>query len=295
MIPREILENVRRIEIKTRSIVEEILSGEYHSAFKGQGMEFSEVRTYVEGDDIRNIDWNVTARAGEPYVKKYIEERELTVMLVVDASASGSFGSVRRMKAEIAVELCALLAFSAIKNNDRVGLIMFTSEVEKFVPPKKGRNHVLRLIRELLCFTPARRGTDITDAIGFLNGVQRKRAVVFLVSDFISSGYEDAFRVAAKRHDMIAVSISDPRENEMPDIGLVDLRDQETGESVLVDSGSRAFREHFHRDSNARQANLATLLRSTGIDQIRITTATDYVEPLICFFKKREMSLARHA
>ncbi len=292
MIPKEILEKVRRIEIKTQSIVNDILSGEYQSVFKGQGMEFSEVRTYIQGDDIRTIDWNVTARAGEPYVKKYVEERELTVMLVVDASASGSFGTVNKLKTEIAVELCALLAFSAIKNNDRVGLIIFTSDVEKYIPPKKGKNHVLRVIRELLYFRPERKGTNITEAVNFLSRVQRKKAVVFFVSDFFAANYESVFRVAARRYDMIAVSLTDPRENELPDVGLIELRDPETNKTILVDSGSKSFREKYAQDSEKRRQALKTLLRSIGIDQIEITTAEDYVDPLVRFFKKRERMMA---
>ncbi len=292
MIPKEVLEKVRRIEIKTQSIVNDILSGEYHSVFKGQGMEFSEVRTYTQGDDIRAIDWNVTARAGEPYVKKYVEERELTVMLVVDASASGNFGTVNQLKAEIAVELCALLAFSAIKNSDRVGLIIFTSEVEKYIPPKKGKNHVLRVIRELLYFKPQKPGTNIAEAVDYLNRVQRKKAVVFFVSDFLAADFESAFRVAARRYDMISVSITDPRENELPDVGLIELRDPETGKTVLVDSGSKSFRKKFARDSEKRRQVLKSLFRSINVDQIEITTAEDYVEPLVRFFKKRERMMA---
>lgn len=292
MIPKEVLEKVRRIEIKTKSIVNDILSGEYHSVFKGRGMEFSEVRTYIEGDDIRTIDWNVTARAGDLYVKKYVEERELTVMLVVDASASGDFGTVNKLKAEIAVELCALLAFSAIKNNDRVGLIIYTSEVEKYIPPKKGKNHVLRVIRELLYFKPERRGTDVAKAVEYLSRVQRKRAVVFFVSDFLSSNYESAFRIAGKRFDMIAVSLFDPRENTFPDVGLIELRDPETEQTTLIDSGSRSFREKFKRNNEKRRLELKSLFQSMGVDQIEITTAEDYVDPLIRFFKKRERMMA---
>ena len=292
MIPKEVLDKVRRIEIKTKSIVNDILSGEYHSVFKGQGMEFSEVRTYIEGDDIRTIDWNVTARAGDLYVKKYVEERELTVMLVVDASASGNFGTVNKLKAEIAVELCALLAFSAIKNNDRVGLIIFTSEVEKYIPPKKGKNHVLRVIRELLYFKPAKTGTDIAKAVEYLNRVQRKRAVVFFVSDFLASNFEAAFRVAGKRFDMIAVSLFDPRENNFPDVGLIELRDPETQQTILIDTGSRSFREKFLRNNEKRRLELKSLFQSMGVDQIEITTAEDYVDPLVRFFKKRERLMA---
>jgi uncharacterized protein (DUF58 family) len=292
MIPREILRKVRRIEIKTQSIVNSILSGEYHSVFKGRGMEFSEVRTYTEGDDIRSIDWNVTARMGEPYVKQHVEERELTVMLVVDASASGNFGSIERLKAEVGVELCALLAFSAIKNNDRVGLIIFTSEVEKFIPPKKGKNHVLRVIRELLYFKPAQSGTDIAEALSFLNRLQRKKAVVFLVSDFLADGYASALRVCARRHDCIAVSVTDPRECEIDDAGLIELRDPESGRRMLVDSGSRAFRDHYRDTIRRRREELRSLLRGAGVDQIAVSTGDDYVEPLVRFFKKRAKTLS---
>jgi uncharacterized protein (DUF58 family) len=292
MIPREILEQVRRIEIKTRSIVDEMLGGEYHSVFKGRGMEFSEVRTYTEGDDIRSIDWNVTARMGEPYVKKHIEERELTVMLVVDASASGNFGSAKRMKGEIAVELCALLAFSAIKNNDRVGLIIFTDEVEKFIPPKKGKNHVLRVIRELLYFEPKNTGTDLNGALKFLNRVQRKKAVVFLVSDFFAGSYESALRVSARRHDCISVSLTDPRESELPNVGLVELFDPETGEAELVDTGSKRYRDAYAEKMRKRRDGIRNFFRSTGVDQIDISTSGDYVEALVRFFKKREKQMA---
>ncbi|MBD3314599.1 MAG: DUF58 domain-containing protein [Chitinivibrionales bacterium] len=292
MIPKEILQKVRRIEIKTQSIVNAILSGEYKSAFRGQGMEFSEVRNYTEGDDIRSIDWNVTARMGEPYIKKHVEERELTVMLVVDASASGDFGSVAKMKAEVAVELCAVLAFSAIKNNDRVGLIVFTSEVEKYIPPKKGKNHVLRVIRELLYFKPGKRGTDIAAAIGFLNRVQRKRSVAFLVSDFIASDYESALRTVARHHDCIAVSVADPRERQFPGVGLVELEDPETGETLLVDADSREFREGFAREAAQRRDALIARLRGARVDHIEISTEADYVEPVIRFFKRRERMIS---
>jgi uncharacterized protein (DUF58 family) len=288
MIPKEVLQKVRRIEIRTRSIVESVLSGEYHSVFKGRGMEFSEVRTYIPGDDIRSIDWNVTARMGEPYVKKYVEERELTVMLLVDASGSGSFGSVRQFKDEIAVELCALLAFSAIKNNDRVGLIIFTSEVEKYIPPKKGKNHVLRVIRELLYFKPSGRGTDIAEAFGFLNRVLRKKSVVFCISDFIASDFETSLRVASQRHDLIAITIVDPRELELPNVGLIELEDPETGESRLVDTGNRSVRESFGRQAAQRLEGLRRFFSHHRIDEIPVSTEADYVDPLVRFFKKRE-------
>jgi uncharacterized protein (DUF58 family) len=292
MIPKEIIAKVRQIEIKTQSILNSILSGEYRSVFKGRGMEFSEVRTYTPGDDIRSIDWNVTARMGEPYVKKHVEERELTVMLVVDASASGNFGSVNKFKDEVAVELCALLAFSAIRNNDRVGLIIFTSEVEKFIPPKKGKNHVLRVIRELLYFKPRKKGTNIGEALAFLNRVQTKKSVVFVTSDFISSGFEAPLRVASRRHDVIAITLADPRENALADMGLAELEDPESGETYLVDTSSKEIREGYRREIEKFRASLKSLLRSTGIDEIHITTDCDYVEPLVKFFRKRERTMA---
>ena len=251
MIPAEILRKVKRIEIRTRHLVNTVFSGEYHSVFKGQGVAFAEVREYQPGDDIRTIDWNVTARMGHPFVKVFDEERELTVMLMVDASASGDFGTVEQMKGEIGVELCALLAFSAIQNNDRVGLIIFTDEVEAFIPPKKGKKHVLRVIRELLYFRPTRRGTDIGAALDYLNRVTRRKSVVFLVSDFVASGYERALRVAGRRHDLVAVALQDPRETALPDVGIVELEDAETGEEILVDTSDPVVRDSFARLSMA--------------------------------------------
>jgi uncharacterized protein (DUF58 family) len=265
-----------------------MLSGSYHSAFKGKGMEFSEVRPYIDGDDVRTIDWNVTARMGAPYIKKYIEERELTVMLVVDASASGDFGSIDKFKGEMAVELCSLLAFSAIRNNDRVGLIVFTSDVESYIPPRKGRNHVLRVIRELLYFRPRHRGTDIGNALKFLNRVQTKTSVVFLVSDFISGGFETPLRVAAKRHDLVTISVSDPREEFIPRIGLVELEDAETGETALLDTRSRKAMEIYRREREGHRARLNELFRSICVDEIRVSTESGYVAPIVKFFRKRE-------
>jgi uncharacterized protein (DUF58 family) len=288
MIPKEVLQKVRQIEIRTRRIVDSMLSGSYHSAFKGKGMEFSEVRPYIDGDDVRTIDWNVTARMGAPYIKKYIEERELTVMLVVDASASGNFGSVDKFKGEMAVELCSLLAFSAIRNNDRVGLVVFTSDVETYIPPRKGRNHVLRVIRELLYFRPKHRGTDIGNALKFLNRVQTRTSVVFLVSDFISAGFEAPLRVAAKRHDLVTISVSDPREEFIPPIGLVELEDAETGETMLFDTRNRRAVEAYKKERASRRARLDDLFRSTGVDEIRVSTESGYVAPIVKFFRKRE-------
>jgi len=288
MIPKEVLQKVRQIEIRTRRIVDSMISGSYHSAFKGKGMEFSEVRPYIDGDDVRTIDWNVTARMGAPYIKKYIEERELTVMLVVDASASGDFGSIDKFKGEMAVELCSLLAFSAIRNNDRVGLVVFTSDVETYIPPRKGRNHVLRVIRELLYFRPKHKGTDIGNALKFLNRVQTRTSVVFLVSDFISAGFEAPLRVAAKRHDLVTISVSDPREEFIPSIGLVELEDAETGETTLFDTRNRRAVEQYRKERAARRARLDELFRSTGVDEIRVSTESGYVTPIVKFFRKRE-------
>jgi uncharacterized protein (DUF58 family) len=287
MIPREILRKTRRIEIATRGLVNEVFSGEYHSVFKGRGMSFAEVREYQYGDDIRAIDWNVTARTGAPFVKVFDEERELTVMLVVDVSASGDFGSVERMKSEIAVEICAVLAFSAIKNNDKVGLIIFTDRVEKFVPPRKGRRHVLRVLRELLYFRPEGRGTDIASALEYLTRVVPRRAVVFLVSDFLGTGYRKALSVAGRRHDMIAIRTADRREEELPPIGYVELEDPETGEQVVVNTSNRAFRDTFARRANETRAEVERTFRKTKVDVIDVRTGQPYVEALRQFFQKR--------
>lgn len=264
-----------------------LFSGEYHSVFKGQGMAFSEVREYQAGDDVRQLDWNVTARMGHPFVKVFDEERELTVMLMVDASASGDFGSVDQMKGEIGVELCALLAFSAIQNNDRVGLIVFTDEVEAFIPPKKGRKHVLRVIRELLYFRPARSGTDVGRALEYLNRVSTRRSVVFVVSDFLASGFEAPLKVAARRHDLTAVLLSDPRERELPDAGMVELEDAETGEEMLVDTSDAQLREFFQNAVDTERQRRQRLFRSIDVDAVDITTASTYVDPLMRYFKER--------
>ena len=291
MIPKEILKKVRRIEISTRGLVNELFSGEYHSVFKGRGMDFSEVREYQVGDDIRSIDWNVTARTGHPFVKVFREERELTVMLLVDASGSGDFGSLNRAKGEIAVEICALLAFSAIKNNDKVGLIIFTDQVEKFIPPRKGRKHVLRVLRELLYFRPRHKGTDIGAVLEYLSRVQRRRSVTFLVSDFLGEDFDKPLRVASRRHDMIIVRIGDPREEELPRVGLLELEDAESGEHVVVNTSDPRIRALFRENVLQRQAALNQLLKQIGIDRIDIRTERGYVEPLIRFFQQRARRL----
>ncbi|MDE0358195.1 MAG: DUF58 domain-containing protein [Gammaproteobacteria bacterium] len=288
MIASEILRKVRRIEITTRGLVNEVFSGEYHSVFQGRGMNFAEVREYQYGDDIRSIDWNVTARTGTPFVKVFEEERELTVMLVVDVSASGNFGTRMRMKGDVAVEICALLAFSAIKNNDKVGLILFSDRIEKFVPPRKGRRHVLRVLRELLYHRPDRSGTDIRMALEYLTRVTRRRAVVFMVSDFLAGGFGRALNIAGRRHDTIAVRVRDRRETELPSIGLVEFEDAETGERFVVNTSDRSFREAFGRDRAAVEEELERTLRQGKVDLIDIRVDRPYVRPLMRFFKERE-------
>lgn len=287
MIPKEIIRNIRRIEIRTKRLVNDVFSGEYQSVFRGRGMEFAEVREYLPGDDVRTIDWNVTARMGHPYVKKFEEERELTVMFLVDASASGGFGTVSRIKSELAAELCALLAFSATRNNDRVGLVIFSDRIEKVVPPDKGRRHVLRVVRELLYFTPEGSGTDIGCAIEYLSSIVRRHAVIFLVSDFLTSGYESALAVANRRHDVIAVEISDPRERELPRVGLLELEDAETGERFVVDASSRRFVDEYTLEVARRIEGRRQMFRRLGIDSIDVSTDKPYVEPLEKFFRMR--------
>jgi uncharacterized protein (DUF58 family) len=291
VIPKEVLKKVRQIEIRTNREVTDVLGGQYHSVFKGHGMEFEEVREYLPGDEVRSIDWNVTARFGHPYIKKFKEERELTVMLIVDVSASGQFGSVRQTKNELAAELAAVLAFSAIRNNDKVGLIMFTDQIEKYVPPKKGRSHVLRVIREILAFQPKGRGTNLKAALDYLNHVQTRRAVTFVLSDFQVPDEETVrkkLRVASKRHDVVALSLRDPREEELPAVGLVELRDAETDERALVDTFDRNVREQFAAKSRLRLEALRRMLRSASVDHVEIRCETDYMLPLIKFFKMRE-------
>jgi uncharacterized protein (DUF58 family) len=287
MIPKEILKKVRRIEITTRSLVNDVFSGEYHSVFKGRGIDFSEVREYTIGDDIRTIDWNVTARMGHPYIKIFQEERELTVILMVDVSSSGNFGTYEQMKGEIATEICALLAFSAIKNNDKVGLIIFTDRVEKFVPPKKGKSHVLRVLRELLYHKPESSQTDIAGALEFLNKITKRRSVVFLVSDFISSSYEKALQIANKKHDVVAITVTDPRETELPPVGYIELEDAESGEIYVLNTRDRGIRAVFSREADQNRKHREKLFKSMNVDYIDIFTHKPYIEPLIRFFRMR--------
>ncbi len=288
MIPAEVLKSVRRIEIKTKSIIDSMMGGEYRTVFKGNGMEFAEVRHYEEGDDIRSIDWNVSARTGETFVKRNMEERELTVMLVIDVSASGDFGTSNQTKNELTAELGALLAFSAIRNNDQVGLLLFSDQIEKYIPPKKGRNHVLHLIRELLYFEPKGKGTDIAGALAHLNMIQKKKSVTFLISDFRDSGYERPLTISARRHDLIAISTDDARESELPKVGLMELYDQESGETVLVDTNNRKFREAFANKEKLRFEQREAIFKKSRIDLLTVTTEEGYLEPLIRFFKMRE-------
>jgi len=291
VIPQEILRKVRHLEIVTRDLVNSIFSGEYHSVFKGKGMEFFEVREYNYGDDIRQIDWNVTARMREPFVKVFTEEREQILMLVVDASSSGEFGSGARMKGEVAVEIAALLAFSAIKNNDRVGLLIFTDRIEKFIPPQKGKGHVLRVLRELLYFRPQGRGTDLGLALEYLNRVTRRRSVVLLVSDFLARDFEKPLKVINKKHDVIALTIHDPRERSLPKLGLVALEDAETGERILVDTASAHFQEAYARVTQNRRHQLSKLLDRLQVDHVDIDTSAGYVKPLVQFFRQRARAL----
>jgi len=288
MLSREQLRAVRKIQIRTSHLVSDLFAGQYQSVFKGRGMEFAEVRLYQPGDDVRTIDWNVTARSGTPHVKRFAEERELTVMLVVDASASTIFGSRRQTKQALAAELGALLAFSAIKNNDKVGLVMFTDRIELALPPRKGNRHVLRVIREILSLKPAGRGTDIPAALEHLALVTKRRCVVFLISDFLTPGWRRALRVAARRHDVVAVVLEDPREAELPAVGLVELQEAETGDRYVVDT-----RDWRVRDAFARQASIARVerdrdLRATDVDAIVVGTDRPYTEALLRFFRMRE-------
>jgi uncharacterized protein (DUF58 family) len=291
MDTREILKKVRMVELKTRGLVNQVFSGEYHSVFKGRGIDFSEVREYQYGDDVRNIDWKVSARFDHPYLKVFEEERELTVMLIVDYSRSGEFGTARQFKNEVATEICAVLAFSAIKNNDKVGLILFTDRIEKFVPPKKGRAHILRIIRELVSFEPEGVGTDIRGALEYFNHVINKRCIAFLVSDFVDWGYDRIIGTLSRKHDLIAVEIIDPREEELPDVGLVKLRDAESGEERWVDTSSERVRESFREFWNEHRGKYRKLLVRNRIDNITIPVDRSYIKPIIDFFRLRERRL----
>lgn len=284
---KEILRKVRRIEIVTNRLVNDVMAGEYHSVFKGRGIEFDEIRSYVHGDDVRTIDWNVTARTGFPHVKRYVEERELTVVLAVDVSGSTLFGSGQALKAELQAELGALFAFSAIKNNDRVGLLLFTDRIEKFVPPKKGRRHVLRVIRELLGYEPQGYGTDLNVALEYLNKILSRRCIIFFISDFIGDDFRQLMAVTNKHHDLIAVVVIDPRELELPSAGLIRLEDAETGEIVTIDTSDAKVRQEFARTAQQERQELFEMFRSLGVDFIKVVIGEDYLKPLIQLFRKR--------
>lgn len=287
MIPKELFKKIRRIEIRTKGLVNSVFGGEYHTAFKGRGMEFAEVRPYQIGDEIRNIDWNVSARIGETYVKVFEEEREQTLMLVVDVSGSEDFGSRERFKRELAAEISAVIAFSAITNNDRVGLLLVSDRVELFVAPKKGRKHVLRLLRDLFAHEPASSGTDLGVALNHVLHVVRRRSIIILLSDFLDEGFVKPLRVVARRHDAVAVHLSDPREQELPPMGLVHLTDSETGEMVVLDTNDRRTRRTFAMRAGAQQAHVARLFHEIQMDYIPIRTDEGFVEPLIRFFRQR--------
>ncbi len=287
MIPKELLKKIRRIEIQTSRLVNDVLAGQYNTVFKGRGMEFEEVRPYQIGDDVRTIDWNVSARHNEPFVKIYREERELTVMLLVDVSKSHFFGTCDQLKRELATEVCATLAFSAVGANDKVGLILFSDGVEKFVPAAKGRMHVLRVIRELLYHEPEGTGTDIASALEHLNRVSTRKGVVFLVSDFQDDDYEHVLRVAARRHDLIPVVISDAREMELPDVGLVQLLDSETNELVTVDTSSWRFRRNYAQGAVRATEQRRQMFRGLNMETIELTTGSSFVEPLTRYFRRR--------
>lgn len=290
MDTKELLKKVRAIQIKASRLVNDVLAGEYSSVFKGRGMEFDEVRQYIPGDEIRTIDWNVTARTGIPHVKRFVEERELTVILLVDLSSSGRFGTVHQLKSEIAAEICALLAFSAIRNHDKVGLILFTDRVEKYVPPKKGKKHVLRVIRELLDFRPQGGATDIGMALEYLTRVSRKRAVVFLLSDFLDDpeAFEKPLKLAGRRHDVISITVGDPREAELPNLGLLELEDMETGESMVIDTRSLMIRSRYREQGARAESARQDLFRRIDVDQISVRTDRPYIDSVLRFFKMRE-------
>ncbi len=284
----DLLKKVRKIEIKSRGLSNHIFSGQYHSVFKGRGMAFSEVREYQYGDDIRNIDWNVTARFNHPYIKVFDEERELTVMLLIDVSGSNHFGTVNTLKEELITEIAAVLAFSAIQNNDKVGVIFFSKNVEKFIPPKKGLSHILRIIRELIDFKPENRETNISEALHYFTNVIKKRCTAFILSDFLNKDFEDAIKIANKKHDLIALNIYDPRETEIPDLGLMRIKNAETDQQMWIDTSSAKVRLSYKNWYEKHNKYLSDVFIKSGLDVVKIRTDQDYVKPLINLFKKRE-------
>lgn len=283
----DILKRVRQIEIKTRGLSSNIFAGEYHSAFKGRGMMFSEVREYQFGDDIRNIDWNVTARFNHPYIKVFEEEREMTVMLLIDVSGSREFGTTWRFKKNIITEMAAVLAFSAIQNNDKAGVIFFSDKIEKFIPPKKGKKHILHIIRELISFTPEERKTDISGVLKYLTNAIKKRCTTFVISDFIDENFEDALKIANQKHDVVALRVFDPREAEMPDIGFVQFKDAETGDYKWINTSNRKNREMYHQWWTDNEQRIKSVFTRCGIDNVAVKTDEDYVKALMSLFKKR--------
>jgi uncharacterized protein (DUF58 family) len=283
----ELLKKVHKIEIKTRGLSSQIFSGEYHSAFKGRGMAFSEVREYIQGDDIRSIDWNVTARFNAPYVKVFEEERELTVILLVDVSASGEFGTKTQFKKDLITELCAVLSFSAIQNNDKIGIIFFSDKIESFIPPKKGKTHILRIIRELIEFRPENKKTNISEALRYVSNVIKKKSIVFVISDFMDKNFEDALKLTNKKHDLVAFKIYDPKENELPEVGLIRVQDAETGAILEIDSSDPAVRKGYNQIAMQREKMLSDAFAKSGVDWIRLRTDQNYVQPLMTLFKKR--------
>jgi uncharacterized protein (DUF58 family) len=285
---KELLKKVRQLELRTRGLVNQVFSGEYHSVFKGRGMAFSEVREYQLGDDVRTIDWNVTARLDHPFVKVFEEERELTVMLLVDMSGSQFFGSQAQLKRDIAAELSAILAFSAMKNNDKVGLILFSDQIEMFIPPRKGRSHALRIVRELISFTPKRLATSLRNALEYLNRVLKKRSIVFVISDFMDSGYETALRIAGKRHDLIGIVLLDPRERELPRVGLIAFRDAETGAQRWIDTSNAAVSATYRAYQRSMDLSRRSMFVKSKLDAIEIRLDQPYMKPLVDFFRLRE-------
>ncbi|WP_114939353.1 MULTISPECIES: DUF58 domain-containing protein [Mucilaginibacter] len=285
---KDLLKKVRKIEIKTRGLSNHLFSGEYHSAFKGRGMAFSEVREYQIGDEIRTIDWNVTARFNAPYVKVFEEERELTVMILMDVSGSENFGTQNQQKQDLATELCAVLAFSAIQNNDKVGIIFFSDKIEKFIPPKKGRSHILMIIRELIAFQPENKGTNVAEALKYFTSVIKKKCTAFVISDFITSEFENEIKIANKKHDIIALKLYDKHEEEFPNLGLIPVKDEESGQIMWVNTGDKAVRDAFKWDAVKRNAALQDTFRRSGVDYTTIGTHESYVKPLMTLFKKRE-------
>lgn len=285
---KELLKKVRKIEIKTRGLSNHLFSGEYHSAFKGRGMAFNEVREYQAGDEIRTIDWNVTARFNHPYVKVFDEERELTVMMLVDVSGSGNFGTIVQQKQDVATELCAVLAFSAIQNNDKVGVIFFSDKIEKFIPPKKGRSHILMIIRELIDFTPESKGTNVAEALRYFTGAIKKRSTAFIISDFISGPFDDQIKIANKKHDIVALRLYDKHEEEFPDLGLIPVTDEETGELQWINTSNKDVRNAYKRAAIERNTRLKETFAKSGVDFTSIGTHESYVQPLMTLFKKRE-------